>query len=750
MSKTKIPKNACPDADSRSMLTFKRWLHGDAPTWFLVLSEPRGASKAKPPSMFGTLHKHRRALLAANKEGAGIFMAVNTLTGDARTNASARAINAVFIDVDGTMTYRDIEALNPRPHAIVESSRKRYHAYWKVKDMQVAEFKAVQRALAQRFNSDRSVSDAARVMRMPGTLHCKGEPRLVRLRHIDRAAKPLMVADLVESFGLKIADAPQDDALEGRFGVQSEMDCVDEVRRALSTIPVAHDRKTWLELGMAIHDALPNQQGLHLWMDWSRQSDKFNEADQIKNWKSFRRDGGISKATLFAMAREHGWQQAETDSLPTDEFGLVEEFSKRILAKLCYDPSCKKWMVFQQPTWLIDEARVHATAQTVVEALSREAMGSDNPAVQQLIKRFANPSGVRRLLSDAADKPALNIHRTEFDTSQDLLAVANGVIDLRHGTFRAGLPEDRLIRRAPAAYDPAATCPRFEDFVRFVTCNRKSYAKFLQRALGYTLFGHANEHVFFVVFGRTRNGKGTLFRVLMAVLGDFVTAVSPNLLSKAYSGNPNGPTPAIMALHGGRMFQCGEGEERHRFDTAFMKQVAGNDLLTARPNFGEQVQFTAIGKFWVSANHLPDVPAQDDAMWERYRLLPFDGKVESKVDGFENALQEEASGILNWLIEGAKAYARDGLGSCKVVEEATRRARGEGDSVKAWIDECCVADDDLRLQSSLGYESYRKLCKLTGVQPLAVQKFHSAMVDKGYAPDKTKRHNCFKGLALRD
>lgn len=750
MSKTKTLTNNSPDPDSEQMLNFKRWLHGNAPTWFLTLPERKGVTKEKPRNAFGILRKHRAALLAANRKGAGIFMTVNTLTGNARNNESATAVNAVFIDIDGTMTYGDIQALNPQPHAIVQSSRKRYHAYWKVKDMRVEEFTAVQKALAQRFNTDASVVDVARVMRVPGTLHFKTKPVLVKLRHIDKAAKPLTVAELVESFELKLDSVPQEVATKDKSSVQPNMDVVEEVRHALSAIPVADDRPTWLNLGMAIHDALPNQEGLKLWTDWSRKSSKFDEADQIKNWKSFRRGGGVSKSTLFAMARDHGWQHTEPESLPTDEFGLVEEFSRRISDKLCYDPTCKKWMVFEQPTWLIDDARVNAAAQTVVETLSREAKGSGNPVVQQLVKRFANPSGVRRLLSDAADKPALNIHRTEFDTSQYLLAVANGVIDLRTGTFRPGLPQDRLIRRAPTAYDPAAPCPRFEAFIRFVTRERKLYARFLQRALGYTLFGHANEHVFFVVFGRTRNGKGTLFRILMAVLGDFITAVSPNLLSKAYSGNPNGPTPAIMALHGGRMFQCSEGEERHRFDTAFMKQVAGNDLLTARPNFGEQVQFTAIGKFWISANHLPDVPAQDDAMWERYRLLPFEGTVESRVEGFENALQEEASGILNWLVEGAKTYASEGLGNCNVVERATRRARGAGDSVKAWIDESCIVDADARLQSSLGYESYRKLCKLNGVQPMAVQKFRSAMADKGYAPDRTKRHNCFKGVTLRD
>lgn len=202
-----------------------------------------------------------------------------------------------------------------------------------------------------------------------------------------------------------------------------------------------------------------------------------------------------------------------------------------------------------------------------------------------------------------------------------------------------------------------------------------------------------------------------------------------------------------MALHGGRMFQCGEGEERHRFDTAFMKQVAGGDLITARANYGELFQFTVIGKFWISSNHLPEVSAQDDAMWERCVMLPFDNYVMHKDDSLEPALKEQASGILNWLIEGAISYHRDGLGSCKVVEWATAKARRAGDSLDGWIKECCSVGEDLRLQSSVGYESYRKFCRVQGVQPLSSQKFRPALIAKGYPAADDKRHNGFARLA---
>lgn len=483
--------------------------------------------------------------------------------------------------------------------------------------------------------------------------------------------------------------------------------------------------------------------------EWSRQSPAFTEAGQRKAWNSFKSEGGITKRRLFALARKHGWQAA-AGALPHDEFGLIDEFAKRVRDQLCFEEGSKRWMVFDPPTWRMDDARAAGAARRVVEGLLAEAKAQGDTVAQQLLKRHANIVGVRNLLRDAACSSSLVVKREAFDAQPHLLAVANGVVDLPTGVFRAGAPDDRLLRCAPTAFDAGATCPHFETFIRFVTRDDAEFAAYLQRALGYTLFGHADEHVFFVVFGPTRNGKGTLFRTMAHVLGEFVSVVAPNLLSKAYAGNPQGPSPAMMALQGPRMYQCGEGEERHRFDTAFIKQLSGGDAMTGRGNFQGQQQFTPTGKLWLSANHLPEVPAQDEAMWQRYLLLPFKAQIESRDKHYEDRLKAEAAGILNWLLEGAKAYQAQGLGSCSAVNKATRWARGAGDYVGKWIKECCDQGESLRLQSSAAYEAYRKFCRQHDVKPLTVQQFSHALPDKGFAKQNSKKANFFRGLALRE
>ncbi|MGH8148223.1 MAG: DNA-primase RepB domain-containing protein [Rhodanobacteraceae bacterium] len=85
------------------------------------------------------------------------------------------------------------------PHAIVESSPNRWHAYWRVSDCPLVVFPAYQKALAARFDADATVHDLPRVLRLPGFEHRKGGPfasHIVALFH----APPYTLAAFLAAF----------------------------------------------------------------------------------------------------------------------------------------------------------------------------------------------------------------------------------------------------------------------------------------------------------------------------------------------------------------------------------------------------------------------------------------------------------------------------------------------------------------------------------------------------------------------
>lgn len=138
-----------------------------------------------------------RPLATQNKQGRGIFWVVNE---GGQKRGDIVAIRALFVDYDGDDLPGFLKRLDglPPPHAIIESSPEKRHVYWKCQGIPVAEFKALQQGLIARLGTDKSIHDPSRVMRVPGFLHQKGAPRLVRLLHLDETLPPYSLEECRE------------------------------------------------------------------------------------------------------------------------------------------------------------------------------------------------------------------------------------------------------------------------------------------------------------------------------------------------------------------------------------------------------------------------------------------------------------------------------------------------------------------------------------------------------------------------
>lgn len=131
----------------------------------------------------GTLEQHTHWLEKQNKAGAGIFATVNETNGKGRKAADVIRVQGLFADFDNPEpgTLERLRADDMPPSVIVESSEGKFHAYWFTDALELEEFKPLQQQIARHWGSDPAVCDLPRVMRLPGFLHRKGEPQLVRL-----------------------------------------------------------------------------------------------------------------------------------------------------------------------------------------------------------------------------------------------------------------------------------------------------------------------------------------------------------------------------------------------------------------------------------------------------------------------------------------------------------------------------------------------------------------------------------------
>ncbi len=125
--------------------------------------------------MHGSLADLEDRLMAANRNGCGVFVTVNRTDGKGRKGENIIGIRALFVDLDGAPLQPVLDA-PLSPHMVIQTSPGRFHAYWIVEGIACDEFTSIQEQLALQFGGDSKVVDRSRVMRLPGFFHLKDAP----------------------------------------------------------------------------------------------------------------------------------------------------------------------------------------------------------------------------------------------------------------------------------------------------------------------------------------------------------------------------------------------------------------------------------------------------------------------------------------------------------------------------------------------------------------------------------------------
>ena len=141
----------------------------------LIHDRDRHASALKLCGKLADLWPQIKAL---NAQGYGVFIVVNA-GGDA--DAEITQIRACFVDADNLSLP---DEWHVQPDFLVIRDDTHWHAYWLCNDLPKEDFTGLQKQLAAHYGTDPSVCNLSRVMRLAGTMHCKGEPIRVNLREL--------------------------------------------------------------------------------------------------------------------------------------------------------------------------------------------------------------------------------------------------------------------------------------------------------------------------------------------------------------------------------------------------------------------------------------------------------------------------------------------------------------------------------------------------------------------------------------
>lgn len=318
---------------------------------------------------------------------------------------------------------------------------------------------------------------------------------------------------------------------------------------------------------------------------------------------------------------------------------------------------------------------------------------------------------------DQNPETSLVVSAEKLDQKPYLIAVKNGVIDLKANDekLREGRQDDYLTVCAPVEYKKDAKCNRFQKMILEIfnekTENQTAIPEislYFQRLIGMSLVGKVLEKVCVILYGPEGNsGKTTTFEILRKILGDYVSPFPVGLILGGKNNNPNGAEPAKMDLKGRRIVWASEPAEGQRFDDGDFKLLTGGDTIPGRYPYQKEIfTFEPTHTPFMLSNNKPYANAFDSSMWDRIRLIhcpsefvknPDPSKPNQKKadpDLKDYILENEASGVLNWCIEGYTQFkVHQGSDAPKCIETAMKDYRNEEDCSYQFKEQCLVEEE---------------------------------------------------------
>jgi putative DNA primase/helicase len=109
-------------------------------------------------------------------------------------------------------------------------------------------------------------------------------------------------------------------------------------------------------------------------------------------------------------------------------------------------------------------------------------------------------------------------------------------------------------------------------------------------------------------------------------------------------------------------------------------------------------------------------------------------------------LKKEASGILNWMLDGLDQWSEKGLKTPEVLVSATNAYKDDQDILAEWLDEQCERGGSY-VKAEL-YRAYKWWCQMNGYRPYRANRFSRRLRDKGYVTASDNR--TITGIELTD
>lgn len=370
----------------------------------------------------------------------------------------------------------------------------------------------------------------------------------------------------------------------------------------------------------------------------------------------------------------------------------------------------------------------------------------------------------------------------DMDADPHAFVVPNGQIDLRAVAAwerpAACEPEEELAARrswlrpvdraklptrvAGVPYDPAAKCPEWEAFMELIVPDAAIRAC-VKRIVGAALRGCDAAQIAVLMRGASGgNGKSTFQNALAMVFGDrdgYSATCRVEMFLDLGNLMSNAANPDEVKLPGARVLLATEPKPTQILDMTKIKGLTGCDIRQSRALHNEPFDWRPNAIPFISCNKMPKIKDADGGSRRRLVIIPFEVELRKlpveqrrKPSDVMAALQREASGILNWAIDGYRDFVARGeeIDPPEAMEHIKSTVFEGADPVRTFLDQMTVADVNGRISVKAAYDVYEKWCDQEGRALWNMKNFGDGMVEAGLERGPIKGRSHWKGIRWAD
>lgn len=380
------------------------------------------------------------------------------------------------------------------------------------------------------------------------------------------------------------------------------------------------------------------------------------------------------------------------------QIGMAERFTgvNRDRLKMAHGIGWHEW---DGTRWKRDEGAAHIeAARKLVKACMVTAVKDDDDKMLKDAKALRTASALKGITEIAGAMPDMGVTAIELDAKPHLFNTPKGTIDLNDVTGDGKLTRCRqsdLITKVAGASPKDATDEMRELWTGFLTriLPDDEVRAYVQRFMGYSMYGAVEQHVMAVFTGTGANGKDTLAGGVRHAMGDYALEVDPALLISTKNERHG---TFKMALKGVRLAVCSETDKDAKFAEATMKHLTGGGSIQANYMHRDPISFAPSHTLLMLTNNLPEVSGDDEAVWRRLAVVPFDVVIpeEERDATLPDRLKEAAPAILEWMRWGWIDYCDRGrkLDPPDAVRARTQQYRADNDHFTQFLEEVTEPD----------------------------------------------------------